>query len=651
MAIRILNIGASDGVLSISYNRGMRGDSGRLIVKKIGQASSSSIGTSSSSIGGFNIGGGWKLISQMTGKESGGETTTLEYIDGSHILDKKNIVLFKRSISGVDAEYNATKIVKIPVISFSFNQDSGSGSFSITTEDRNITVKRKMSTGNPPGILGKEEWASNPCEPSAVYYDCVDALALIGVDNVAGISGKCSFEGSYRSVLSNIAAKFGKMWYWDNLSGKPKFFENTDVSLPEEPEDCNVYSSASGQTLDGARSIASWTYKRIKVANRQAKRTVEVYEYPTTNSVLHPDYPSAEEMTEDSVPNWKEYKAYSAATGFNYGPLRALGYQVIADYTMIFAVDWSAIIALGHFGINVTDFCQTFGIPVSRQFGFSNLPFLGGGTLIPETDFRSTVYSLMGVQEGYNSGGGTSFVKIVGGYSIKMYEKEKNTEIFYPAPKLNSHSFSGSSTAWKTVDIEVEPSPQRRGLSETDPEGLEGIGTWRGSSVDIRDNPGATGSGSGAWGAATEGALKPLNPEVLRYIIDGPFNFRNKRGHFQAALNNGFQVWASVPTPGVITVKGGGCGTNRNDLTSTADYKDPNALPPVVTPEQEESEDKAKEYDDPCEDLIQKELDESEEGLDEPIIIGNKDRTPGILGSSGGGFSASARGGGENASF
>lgn len=619
MAIRILNVGAAAGVLSVSFNKGIRGEPGKMVVKKIGSGTASFGGSAPTQIGGFSLGGNWKLISSMTGEEPGGSVTTQEFIDGSYILDIKNIILFKRNINGTDATYSVTKTVKIPSVSFSFN--GGGGSFTITMIDKNITVERKKSNSTSGGILGQEEWSSNPCEPSAVSYPCSEALSLIGVTGAGG-SADCSFEGSYRSVLGNIAAKLGKTWYWDGTG--PRFFDSSNQnSLPDAPGDpCTVYSKQTGQTLEGSMSIASWTYQRLKVPNRSAKRTVEVYEYPHTDATLHPEYPTDQQFINDTVPSLQEHDAYVAANGFNYGPLKKLGHEITDDYTMMFAT----------FVFQISlDFMNTFGIPYSASSG--------GG-------LREAVFAAMGVREEYTRWGTSGLVRIVGGWSKKYYEKEPTSEIFYQAPTINSHTFTGSGTNWKTVDVTVEPSPERRGLNRfadtyEDENGIVRIGTWRGVSVDVKEAEPGTGTDSEAWGMAVADCMGGVSGEVLRYVMDGALAFKENRGNFKNLLDNGYQIWYIVPPNWPIVVGSGAGGDddngniNNNDATQTADYVDPNELPPVINEEQQETEDEAKEYDDPCEDLIQKAADDEADGDDEPIIVGEKDKRPGLTSAAG----------------
>jgi len=635
MAIRILNVGAAAGVLSVSFNKGIRGEPGRMVVKKIGSGTASFAGSAPTEIGGFSLGGNWKLLSSMTGEEPGGSVTTQEFIDGSYILDTKNIILFKRNINGADATYSVTKTVKIPSVSFSFS--GSSGSFTISMIDKDITVERKKTNNTSGGVLGEEEWSSNPCEPSTVSYNCSEALSLIGVGGGGG-SARCSFEGSYRSVLGSIAAKLGKTWYWDGAG--PKFFDNSNSSLPGAPGgQCTVYSSQIGQTLEGSMSIASWTYQRLKTPNRSAKRTVEVYEYPHTGATLHPEYPTDQQFIYDTVPSLQEHDAYEAANGFNYGPLRKLGNEITDDFTMLFAtLVFQATL----------DFMNTFGIQYTYQGG---VPALGTG-------LREQIFAAMGVREEYTRWGTSGFVRIVGGWSKKYYEKEPTTEIFYAAPTINSHTFSGNGVNWKTVDVNVEPSPERRGLNKfadtfEDQNGIVRIGTWRGVSVDVKEQEPGTGTDSEAWGMAVADCMGGVSGEVLRYIMDGPLAFKEGRGAFKNLLDNGYQVWYVVPPNSAIEKGFGGGGgdddngsINNNDATQTADYVDPNEFPELVTEEQQESEDEAKEYDDPCEDLISKATDAESEGDDKPIIIGDKKKRPGITGAAGTrySYSVSARG-------
>jgi hypothetical protein len=616
MAIKILNVGAARGILSVSFNKGVRGDAGKLIIKKLGSASASFSDVAPTDLGGFNIGGNWKLVSTMTGDEPGGQVTTLEYIDGSYILDTKNIVLFKRNINGTDAEYDVTKTVKIPVVTFSFS--NGSGSFTIEMQDRNITVKRKKSNAISQGILGEEEWSSNPCEPSTVTYDCSDALKLIGVTEDIGAGKRCSYEGSYRNVLGNIAAKLGKLWYWDNTA--PKLWDSSNIAqLPSLDDGCQIYSKMTGETLEGSTSLASWTYQRLVVPTRSAKQTVEVYEYPTTAPVLHPNYPSDMDYAYDTIGPLREYHAYIAANGFDYSLLAKQGSFITDDFTMIFA---TLVFQLS------IDFLNTFGIPYN--YGGSS-PLIGDG-------LREVVYAKMGVREDYTFDSTSGLVRIVGGWSRKYYEDEKTSELFYPAPKINSHTFTGSSINYKVADVNVEPSPERRGLNKLadtyeDQNRIIRTGIWRGVSIDKKESAPGTGTDSEAWGKSIANCMGGVNGDILRYILDGALNFKNGTGYFKSLLDNGYQIWYIVP-PNYPIGSFSSEAINNNDLTQTADYVDPNELPPVITEKQQESEDEAKRYDDPCEDLIQKATTDAET-TDDVIIIGNKDKKSGLTDPTG----------------
>jgi hypothetical protein len=136
---------------------------------------------------------------------------------------------------------------------------------------------------------------------------------------------------------------------------------------------------------------------------------------------------------------------------------------------------------------------------------------------------------------------------------------------------------------------------------------------------------------------------------MLRYIFDGAFNFRARRGAFKLAQDLGMQVFAVVPPPGVISVAGNGQNTNRNDVKDTYLYTNPNEIPPVQTEEEEETEERAKEYDDPCEDLVQ--IENENLNKNDVIIFGDKDGRSGLMEANGSSYKASVQVGGETAFF
>jgi hypothetical protein len=96
----------------------------------------------------------------------------------------------------------------------------------------------------------------------------------------------------------------------------------------------------------------------------------------------------------------------------------------------------------------------------------------------------------------------------------------------------------------------------------------------------------------------------------------------------------------------------GGDLENQNDTTSVAGWTNPNDLPPTVTEEEQEAEENAQEYDDPCESLVSDLQDRLQgDSLSEEMIIGDEDAKPGIIAANGGGSGASCGGASVSVAF
>jgi hypothetical protein len=659
MAIQLRSIGANDNILSVSFSAGVGGESSKLTLVKLitSDAASPTLNELTTiNFAGMNFIG--YLIAYSRSDEPGKKTITLTYSDSSIDLDRQSVVLYKRGITSDEEEYEIEKDVTVPLITFTYGGGttipldegasipSGSFNFSTRTEAVTVTRYRAKASARDQGILGAEEWSASPCDSSAAKYyiseffdmlvqkNLFESTELVNLPN----DFTCSYEGSFRSVISNIMGQVGMSWWWDWSIGKIKIFSVTNNGvIPDVPDACAIFKKEEGKTMEGLSTVSSWQYQRAYPrgirSNQSARKTVIIYQTADTAAVKHPNFPSEEQMKEEAIPSYREYKAYTS------GNLAPIGKRVTLNFINQFILDWSAI-AVFKGAAWIVDFCETFGVDVDF---FGNTFGIIAGSL----DFKTTCYVLMGAHLNRNS------VQILGGWDIDQSEKETETEIFYPAPILNSHDFIGNSTAWRTRDIEISPSPERRGLNPyantyEDDNGIVRIGTWRSGSVESYGD-----TDSPIWGESTGDCLRTCSPDVLAYILDGPNAYREGTGGWRNLFNSGFQVWSLAnPDPMWSTFGEGGDLENQNDTTSVAGWTNPNDLPPTVTEEEQEAEENAQEYDDPCESLVSDLQDRLQgDSLSEEMIIGDEDAKPGIIAANGGGSGASCGGASVSVAF
>lgn len=654
----------SNNIISIQYSRGKQ-DDGRGTIESIGSASWDFPG----------LGLGMKKVSSMGGKTAdfGDETvTTAEFIGKSYILDTMNIVLYKRGI-GKESTYIAEKDVVIPTASFTFD-GIGGGTFDFGQKTIKIAVQRKESVGND-GIFGREEWASNPCEPSSVSYDCQAVFDYIKskVPSITGDvqKGKCNAEGTARSVLSTISPG----WLY-GLSGE----------CPAPPVDgCNVYSSKKGQTSEGAFSVSVWTYQRIAGATRTGRATVTIYEIAETSPQKHPDYPSDDDFIDEMVPARRKYQAISDVQGGKNtkGILEEFGVNLKENFTGIFAKEWSAVITFGT--VDIWDFIKTFGIKYEVLIDVSGGLGLGWGRTNPfwiniiasgfERTFRQECFAQMGADQAADSE-----IFIWGGWQVDEVKSrvQKNAELFYPAPALNKKIFdiNADETVFrsKTTNVTVTPSPERRSLEDSNngrnndgnnESGRSNAGTefvtpgvWRsvqtslieGSEyrVGLRGND-KQGADSKVWDATFSTSMKEVSPEILIYILDGKANYHRKIGDMRNLVNSGYKIYAIGPPAGEINASCGGgsrppgmggraSNINLNDLSAIAGDLDESQLTEAEAGGDGEAlvDDDASDWDDPCEDLVQIATDDADT-TGKPLVFGeeNKSKSSGLVSATG----------------
>lgn len=668
MAIKLATFGGgSPGVISLSYNRG-RQDDGKLTIERLKGAG----GGGSAGPGLQGWGAGFKLLSSMTSDNPEASTITEEFIGNSYKLDVFNIVLYKRGIGG-DCTFTASKNVVVPTASFSFQ--GGAGEFTFGQKTISISVQRQKACSTSGPIFGEEEWASNPCQPSSASYNCGEALDYIK-GKVPGIlfpssEGRCSFEGSFRSVLSSMAGLVA--------GGGWKFGSGGACSEGPPDKNCSTYYKKTGTTLEGAFSSATWLYSRVSGATRSGRATVTVYEIAYTSPEKHHDYPSEDDFIQEMVPQLSKWKAIVEAQANRPNSLKdEFGIDITANYTLTFALTWSALLALNT--VDIFDFIKTFGIDYELLLNISGGMGLGWGSQNPfwvraiasgfKREFRNEAFAQMGVDQDF-----PEFIKIYGGWQVQDVKTklQKNAELFYPAPALNTKKFivnaSETTFASKTTNVVVSPSPERReiptstrlgfnpprtprsggGDSQSNQSTVVKTGVWRSVQATIlegsegRSNflPGGNdglGSESETWNAAIGGAIKEVSPEILRYLIDGKSFFHRKVGGFKRAIDAGFKIFAVGRPPGSISVNCGGSAENSYDLSSVGGKLGQDQIVEAEASGDGEPlvDEDAASWDDPCEDLVQIATDEADTtGV--PLVYGAEyqDEASGIVDAKG----------------
>ena len=287
MAIQIRSIGANQNAVSVSLSASVGSSPAKLTVVTLSNISNvlSQSLRGVTSVCGISFVG--QLVSYSTRYEQGKNLLTSEYIDNSITLDQNCIVLFRRGLGG--RPFVISKTVTVPSVNVIYNN----GQVSFEFGSRNLPVSVQRFGGSSAGGLGNEEWTSNPCESSNVTYVATQALAIIGAPSPQGAAQmKCSYEGTYRSVLSSIYSDLGVGYWWDWSGGGIQVI-NGSVDFKVPTQGCGILSSESGATREGVSSQSSWSFVRwpgLKTSEGTASITNN--DYFKVSPQEHPNYPT-----------------------------------------------------------------------------------------------------------------------------------------------------------------------------------------------------------------------------------------------------------------------------------------------------------------------------------------------------------------------
>ena len=186
------------------------------------------------------------LVSTNSSHSAEKKDLSVNFIDGSHILDRTYVGLIHRHDQ--TAQNIATEAVnfEIPILCPScniLNRDASQVNYSGPLATRVLDYSRLLpiaGTNNQDGgflIVGREEWAKSQCELPEVNYNFSElkkAMQNMGI--VTNILDRApnyrqSYTGSLREVLNNWCSDFGVSFRWDYENFPGKIIE-IDMSNP-----------------------------------------------------------------------------------------------------------------------------------------------------------------------------------------------------------------------------------------------------------------------------------------------------------------------------------------------------------------------------------------------------------------------------------
>lgn len=583
MAIQIRSIGANRDAVSISLSASVSESPAKLTIVTLSgdTISSASSAASISSTAGIAFNG--QLVSYSNRYEQGKYLSTKEYIDNSINLDQKCIVLFRRGLGG--SARIVTKTVRVPFASVSYR--NGSVTFSFGSKDINLSVQRLG--GNSAAGLGFEEWSSNPCDSSNVTYPASQALSIIGAPGVFGASTmQCSYEGTYRSVLSSIYSDLGVGYWWDWRGGGIRVIDGS-IGFSVPTQGCGILSAENGATRMGVVSQSSWAFSRWPgLKTSQGTGTITTNNYFEVSPEKHPNYPTDDEILEQACP---ALRTYNSLINRNF---RDLGYDVLAKLD-----------------ISTSTLPPLFQKWLKDKFNFSESKTL-----------KQSLYEFLNIE-----GNGQFYLAMPLKSNTTADEKEFVLEMFYKYDDNNNNNYSsGNEFKFQRLETSYNPEISQRGKNKygntyEDENNIVRKGHWRSVQYFIGGDTDAT-----DFNLAVEDCIKQVSHDVICDIFDSkdlpsfsetveekPISINsinsNSFGTVSEYLSPGQKLRNQIENQGKviifvksprfnISVARGGTKENPNDIRETYDYEDPNNIPESPpSPEKPELED-------PCEDII-----------------------------------------------
>ena len=548
MAIQIRSIGANRDVVSVSLSASVSDSPAKLSVTTLGDRAyrNSSIG----SIGGISFAG--QLVSYSTRKEQGKTLTTHEYIDNSVYLDQSCIVLFRRGLGG--KPINVVKTVRLPGIQVGY--DRGVVTFSFRSQLRDIVVQRYA--GYSSSGLGQEDWSSNPCDSSNVTYAAGQALSIIGAPGFFSGGGfRCSYEGTFRSVLSSIYTDMGVGYWWDWTKNKIVMIRNSSIGFSVPREGCGILSLDYGATREGVSSQSSWSFERWPSRKtEEATATITQNKHFEVDPIKHPNYPTVDEILEKACPPLSTYRNLIS------GNFKKLGWSIVSEFVFPTSISdrrWEEYLS------------STFNLDLKNQ------------------TFKEALYEYLNIE-----GEGTFYLAYQLNNDIPQPESTSELYYGYDSDYESDSSSDGDEFSFRKITTSFNPEQTQRGKNPyastfEDQNGIIRRGLWRGVSEHVYGDTDAE-----DFALSVEDCIKTVPHDVLCKLVDRKVlpdlvfmvpkeNPSESVASKYSSLKEDIELTGKqiifVKSPRFsITVLGGGSETNPNDLSDVFDYEDPNAI-------------------------------------------------------------------------
>lgn len=552
MAIQIKSIGANRDIVSMSLSASASDSPAKLSITVLGD--NGSRGSNINNIGGIKFVG--QLISYSTHKEQGKFLTTYDYMDNSIQLDQNCIVLFRRGLGG--KPINVTKVVSVPVVNVNYN--NGRVSFRFGSKNLSITVQRQA--GYTANGLGDEEWSSNPCDSSNVTYNSNQALSIIGAPRVGNF--RCSYEGTFRNVLSSIYSDAGVGYWWNWTNNQIEIIKDESIQFNVPKDGCGIISVDYGATREGVSSQSSWWFERWPlVQTQEATATITDNSHFSVSPVKHPNFPSDQEILEKACPALSIYNALLA------GDYQKLGYNILCKIELSLSVSDPKFLNL-----------------LASKFNFDS----------KNSNFEDALFNYLNIE-----GPGNFYLAYP--LNNNNLSREYTQEFYYPYD--GSYEFDGSGGDeynFTRIESSFNPQPSQRGknpFSKTfeDQNNIIRKGYWRSVSEHVSGDIDAS-----DFAEAVEDCIKVVPHDLICQIKDQkslpsadeviqlkkPDNAL-RPGEDPAYLSPGQRLRDQIEKDGKviifvrqprysISVIQNGISENQNDLTETFDYEDPNAI-------------------------------------------------------------------------
>lgn len=221
------------------------------------------------SFGTFNfIGIPWSWTINESAAE---KTLQVEFIDGSVLLDRHYVLLWKRGFFGdrgrpfdlqkvfdlSDIEY-LVPVFRNGVIRF---QVENLGSVTVESTSR----KAEGSSGNVL-YVGTEEYKDSECTLPGTYYtlDQLKDVSPVSINFNAPRGYRATHEGTLREVISQWCNDTGHDFYWDFSSDTIRYYKSdqgiTDISNISPSSNSKIIEKSETRTAEGTFSQVGFAY-------------------------------------------------------------------------------------------------------------------------------------------------------------------------------------------------------------------------------------------------------------------------------------------------------------------------------------------------------------------------------------------------------